>query len=191
VITRELLSQQAAHLFAQRGYKGTSIDDLAKAVGIQKGSIYSHIGSKEELLAQICFAGAEAFHGCLDTVPETEPARERIRLALEAHLWVVWGQLDIATVWLNEWRYLGSNSLSQFLNERHRYEMRVQELFTTAIAEGALRNNVDVGRATLMFLSVGNWAYTWLKPESDVKQCADTFAELMLEGMARPTSCSD
>jgi AcrR family transcriptional regulator len=182
------LSQQAARLFAQRGYNGTSIDDLAKAVGIQKGSIYSHIDSKEELLAQVCFAGAKAFHGCLDTVPETEPALERIRLALAAHLWVVWGQLDIATVWLNEWRYLGSNALGEFLKERHRYELRIQQLFEKARSEGALRDDLDVGYATLMFLSVGNWAYTWLKAESDVKSCADTFAGLLLEGMARRDS---
>ena len=50
--------------------------------------------------------GAEAFHAALDGVPADAPATERIRLALRAHLAVVAGQLDVATVFVREWRYL-------------------------------------------------------------------------------------
>ena len=67
--TKERLSTEAARLFAQRGYHGTSIGDLAAALGIQKASVYSHIKGKEELLAEIALAGAEAFHAALDRVP--------------------------------------------------------------------------------------------------------------------------
>jgi AcrR family transcriptional regulator len=47
---RTELARQAARLFAERGYHGTSIGDLAKALGVQKGSLYAHIESMQDLL---------------------------------------------------------------------------------------------------------------------------------------------
>src|SRR5207244_3871422 len=103
---REELTRTAARLFADRGYHGTSLADLAEALGIQKTSLYHHIESKEDLLWEVARAGAEAFHAALDPVPDGAPAIEKIRLALRAHLQVVGEQLDAATVFTREWRAL-------------------------------------------------------------------------------------
>ena len=72
--------------------------DLAEALGVQKGSLYSHIESKADLLWEVAREGAEAFHPALDEVPDEGPVVERIRAALRGHLRVVAEQLDIATV---------------------------------------------------------------------------------------------
>src|SRR5438067_11995259 len=98
------LTRQAARLFAQKGYHGTSIGDLAEAMGVQKGSLYAHIDSKQDLLYETMREGATAFHGALDAIPETLAATEKIRLALRAHLRIVAEQLDLATVFVQEWR---------------------------------------------------------------------------------------
>src|SRR5207249_7417395 len=103
---REELTREAARLFAERGFHGTSMDALAQALGVQKGSLYSLIGSKQELLFETMKEGARAFHAALDAVPEDHPAVERIRMALRAHLGVVASQLEVATVFTREWRYL-------------------------------------------------------------------------------------
>src|SRR5947199_1762868 len=92
------LTRQAARLFAEKGYHGTSVGDLAEALGVQKGSLYAHIEAKSDLLWEVAREGAEAFHRTLDTVPDEGPIVERIRAALRAHLRVVADQLDIATV---------------------------------------------------------------------------------------------
>ena len=86
---RSELTRQAARLFAEKGYHGTSVGDLAEALGVQKGSLYAHIESKLDLLWEVAREGAEAFHTALDTVPEDGPVVERIRKALRAHLGVV------------------------------------------------------------------------------------------------------
>src|SRR6266480_2957844 len=96
------LTRQAARLFAQKGYHGTSIGDLAEALGVQKGSLYAHIESKADLLWEVARDGAAAFHAA----PEEGPVIERIRATLRAHLRVVAEQLDVATVFVREWRYL-------------------------------------------------------------------------------------
>jgi AcrR family transcriptional regulator len=180
---REELTRAAARLFADRGYHGTSLADLAEALGIQKASLYHHIEAKEELLWEIARTGAEAFHAALDGVPESRPATERIRLALRAHLRVVAEQLDTATVFTREWRALGDEHRERFAAERRRYEERIRGLFREGVERGELRPDVDAATAALVFLSTANWAYTWLRPGADTDALADRCFGVLLEGM--------
>src|SRR5436190_24098298 len=126
---RSELTRQAARLFAEKGYHGTSIGDLAQAMGVQKGSLYAHIESKQDLLYETMRDGAAAFHGALDAIPEQLPATEKIRLALRGHLRIVSEQLDVATVFVREWRYLAGERREEVLAERRRYEERIRDLF--------------------------------------------------------------
>lgn len=169
-------------MFAERGYHGTSIGNLADALGIRKASVYSHIKGKEDLLAEIALAGADAFHAALDEVPDDAEPADRLRLALRAHLGVVDRQLDVATVWLQEWRYLTNSPRETFLKERRRYERRIRKLFEDAVTAGALRSDLDIKRAVLVFFSVGNWAYTWMTHSTNVNREADAFWSMLVEG---------
>jgi len=175
-------------MFAERGYHGTSISDLAVAVGLHKSSLYAHINHKADLLADIALTGAAAFHAALDALPAGATAGERLELALRAHLAVVESQLDVATVWLQEWRYLTGEARDLFLRERHCYEERIRDLFEAAVRSGELRRDLDVDDATLVFLSVANWAYTWLMPETDVGGLTSRLMSLLLGGMGQVTS---
>jgi TetR/AcrR family transcriptional regulator, cholesterol catabolism regulator len=180
---REELTRVAARLFAERGYEATSLADLAGALGIQKASLYHHIGSKEDLLWEVARAGGEAFHAALDAVPEELPAPERIRLALRGHLRVVAEQLDAATVFTREWRALAGERRERFLAERRRYEERIRDLFRDGVEGGELRTDLDPAAAALLFLSAANWAYTWLRPGGDTDALADRFHGVLLDGM--------
>ena len=187
---RDDLTRAAARLFAERGFHGTSMGDLADELGVQKGSLYSHTGSKQELLFQTMRAGAEAFHAALDEVPEDGPAVERIRLALRGHLRVVSEQLDVATVFTREWRYLDEAYRDEIVAARRRYEERFRALFREGVESGELRPDLDVATAALLLLSAANWAYTWLTPERDTDELADRFTALLVDGMrgyATPT----
>jgi AcrR family transcriptional regulator len=177
------LTRQAARLFAEKGYHGTSIGDLAEAMGVQKGSLYAHIDSKADLLWEVARDGATAFHAALDTVPDELLAPEKIRLALRAHLRVIAEQLEIATVFIREWRYLEGERRNEFLAERRRYEDRFRALFREGRELGGLRTDLDDGTATLLALSAANWAYTWLRPGTDTDDLADRFFAFMLDGM--------
>jgi AcrR family transcriptional regulator len=182
--TRSRLSEEAARLFAERGYHGTSVADLAAALGIRKSSVYSHIAGKEDLLAEIALAGADAFHAALDGIPGDVGPTERLSLALRAHLSVVDRQLDVATVWLQEWRFLSGAARERFLAERRRYEQRIRGLLQDAVRAGELRADLDLEHATLAYLSLGNWAYAWMTHSTDVDAVAAAFWELLRGGMA-------
>jgi TetR/AcrR family transcriptional regulator, cholesterol catabolism regulator len=177
------LTRQAARLFAEKGYHGTSIGDLAEAMGVQKGSLYAHIESKADLLWEVARDGAAAFHGALDRVPDELKATEKIRLALRVHLRVVAEQLDVATVFIREWRYLEGERREAFLAERRRYEERFRALFREGRELGELRTDLDDATATLLALSAANWAYTWLRPGGDTDELSDRFFTVLLDGM--------
>ena len=180
---RSELTRQAARLFAEKGYHGTSIGDLAEAMGVQKGSLYAHIESKADLLWEVASEGAAAFHEALDAIPEELPATEKIRLALRAHLRVVAEQLDVATVFVREWRYLSGERRDAFVAERRRYEERFRAFFREGRELGELRTDLDDATATLLALSAANWAYTWLRPGDGTDDLADRFFAVLLDGM--------
>jgi AcrR family transcriptional regulator len=180
---RNELTRQAARLFAEQGYHGTSMEDLAVAMGVQKASLYAHVKSKEDLLHELARDGAAAFHAALDGIDERLPAVEKLRLALRAHLHVVAEQLDVATVFVREWRYLEGERREEFLAERRRYEDRIRALFREGVEQSELRTDLDVNVAALLFLSAANWAYTWLQRGRDTDALADRFFELLVDGM--------
>ena len=157
--------------------------ELARAMGVQKGSLYSLTASKQELLYEAMREGASAFHAGLDALPEREPAAERIRLALRAHLRVVSEQLDVATVFVREWRYLEGERREEIVAERRRYEERLRALFREGRERGELRTDLDDAAAALLLLSAANWAYTWLAPGRDTDAIADGFAALLVDGI--------
>jgi AcrR family transcriptional regulator len=180
---RAELTRQAARLFAEKGYHGTSMGDLAAAMGVQKGSLYAHTGSKQELLYETMREGADAFHAALDAIPEELPPADKIRLALRAHLHVVADQLDVATVFVREWRYLEGERRDEIVAERRRYEERFRVLFREGRELGELRSDLDDATAALLALSAANWAYTWLRSDTDTDELADRFHALLVDGM--------
>ena len=180
---RNELTRQAARLFAEKGYHGTSVGDLAEAMGVQKGSLYAHIDSKADLLWDVARDGAAAFHSGLDGIDDTLPATDKIRLALRAHLRVVVEQLDVATVFIREWRYLEGERRDEIVTERRRYEERIRALFREGRDLGELRSDLDDSTAALLALSAANWAYTWLQPGRNTDDLADRFYDQLLDGM--------
>ena len=180
---RSELTREAARLFAERGYHGTSIGDIAQALGVQKASLYAHISSKQDLLYEAMRSGADAFHGALDAIPETLPATDRIRLAMRAHLRVVAEQLDVATVFVREWRYLEGERHDEIVAERRRYEERFRAFFRDGRELGELRTDLDDGAAASLVLSALNWAYTWLTPGRNTDELADRFFAILVDGV--------
>ncbi len=127
--------------------------------------------------------GADAFHAGLDAIPDELSVTEKIRLAIRAHLRTVAAQLDVATVFTREWRYLEGTRRDEIIAERRRYEDRFRALFREGRELGDVRTDLDDAAAALFVLSAMNWAYTWLEPDRDTDELADRFFALLLDGM--------
>ncbi len=102
---------------------------------------------------------------------------------MRGHLRVVSEQLDVATVFIREWRYLEDEYRAEILEERRRYEERWRALFREGVETGGFRTDLDAGAATLLVLSAANWAYTWLTPGRDTDELADRFLAIVVDGI--------
>ena len=176
----------AARLFSERGYHGTSMQHLAEALGLLRGSLYAHIGSKEELLFEVVDEGAERFlERARATVASDADAPSKLTALLVGHIETAIEHLEAATVFLNEWRYLSPDRRDLIQRKRDDYESLIRAVLQEGIDTGRLRNDLDVALAARLVLSAGNWTYTWYRPGGPLTptQVGRSFAETLLDGL--------
>ena len=183
---RDEVVRTAARLFSERGYHGTSMQDLGEALGVLRGSLYAHIGSKEELLFEVVDQGAERFlERAAEAVSSDAGAAARLRALLVGHIETAIEHIDAATVFLNEWRYLSQERRATVQAKRDRYESIVRATIEQGVASGEFRADLDIPLAARLVLSAGNWTYSWFRPEGPLsaREVGESFADLLVEGM--------
>ncbi len=183
---RAELARAAARLFSQRGYHGTSMQHLGDALGIQRGSLYAHIGSKEDLLFDVVDEGAERFlERAEKTLATPALASVKLRRLLVGHIETAIEHLDAATVFLNEWRYLSDEPRTLIQKKRDRYESILKEIIREGIAVGEFRADADISFAARLVLSAGNWTFAWYRPGGELgpTEIGERFARLVLKGL--------
>ena len=188
---RAEVTKAAAKLFSQRGYHGTSMQHLGDALGIQRGSIYAHIGSKEELLFDVVNEGADHFLRRAEQVLASPSlASVKLRRLLVGHIETAIEHLDAATVFLNEWRYLSDGPRQEIQAKRDRYEQMVRGVIEAGVTEGEFRDDADVRFAATLVLSAGNWTYAWYRPGGELgpTEIGERFATLVLKGLQVETN---
>ncbi|HEY3061257.1 MAG TPA: TetR/AcrR family transcriptional regulator [Chloroflexota bacterium] len=187
VMPREQQVRAAAlRLFREKGYHATSMRDIAEAVGINKGSLYSYIRSKEDLLIPfferamgLLLVEIEAISSDASLVPT-----ERLKRAIKAHILNVAENLDILTVYLSEWRQLTADSLSTVRGQRERYAA----LFLAIIEDGQNRGEfraMDARIAALGMIGMCNYLFRWYRQDGRLapEQIADVLTDLLLRGV--------
>ena len=178
----------AARLFSERGYHGTSMQHLGEALGLLRGSLYAHIGSKEELLFEVVDEGARQFLQRGRAALEMDAsASQKLEALLVGHIETASEHLDAATVFLNEWRYLGADQRALVQDKRDAYEQIVRDLVTAGIAAGEFRRDLDVPLAARLVLSAANWTYSWYRPGGELSplEIGRTYAQMLVEGFTR------
>ena len=183
---REEMVRAAARLFSERGYHGTSMQHLADALGLQRGSLYAHIGSKQELLFDVVEEGADRFLERGEKAVNMDAfAAVRLRRLLVGHVETAIEHLDAATVFLNEWRYLSPDLAAVVQEKRDRYEGMVRKIIEDGIAAKEFRPDVNVRFAARLVLSAGNWTYAWFRPGGELgpTEIGERFAELLIRGL--------
>jgi AcrR family transcriptional regulator len=176
----------ATALFAEKGFNGTSIGDLANKLGLTTASLYYHVSGKQELLLRVLEDGMSSFLSRLEELAQedVEP-REKIRLAVENHLHFVLTHKQEVAVFLRERRFLQSPLRESYDARVNRYD----HLFTEVIREGMATGTVPPGDPTLLRLAILgmiNWIVEWYEPGGrltieDIKaQMTDLIMERML-----------
>lgn len=175
----------AAELFRDRGYAGTSMRDLARAVDLQVSSLYNHIKGKQELLQEICFANARRYQEGLRTIElHSSSATERVRALLDLHIDMATQDFTSITSFNDEWRHLEEPALSHFKQLRRTYEERFLQIIRQGMESGEFRVN-DPQLTLFTILSAVRWVYDWYRPEraGRIEEIKITLGRIILEGL--------
>jgi len=179
------LLETATLLFKEKGYHNTSMQDLADALGMQKGSLYYYIDSKEELLRELLEQATSILGAQIDEIYAAELSpTEKLRRALENHGRVIMDHLNLVTVYLQEYRSLSPERLTEALATRKHYEQRLMQILEDGIASGEFRP-VDVKMTVFGFLGMLNWTHQWFNPDGTLSstQIAAMLADLALQAI--------
>lgn len=174
----------AVKLFEQKGYRSTSVQDIADAVGLQKGSLYHYITSKEELLLQIAHEAIELFNAELESIIAQDlPVRKKFEKMIHSHIVVSIHNLETTTVLWREAFSLGDGpkAVVQKLTDKY------LTLVTSVIEAGNAQDEFHIEEprvAALALLGSCNWVYRWYRPDGTLgaDEVATIFSNLFLNG---------
>jgi len=184
---RTEIRRTAKKLFKERGYAATSMRDLAKEVGIEAASLYNHLGSKEELLHEMCFDIADQFFLAFQsaTADEKSPSK-KLKTAIKAHVGVIANNLDASTVFFHEWMFLREPDLGKFKKMRYQYEQGFRDLVQRGIEEKDFKD-VNVKLAVFTIISALNATYDLYRSSEKLSQeeIAESISNLLLKGLKK------
>lgn len=180
----ESLLAVAVEVFGERGYDGTSMDDLARAAGITKSSFYHHVKGKEELLRRSLDRALGGLFAALEAAEAGEGAAvSRLEELLRGSVAVLVAELPHVTLLL---RVRGNTETERSaLARRREFDHRVTTLVAAAEAEGDLRISADPALAARLVFGLINSLTEWYRPGGELGETAlaDAVVELALSGL--------
>ena len=185
---RDELLEIAAELFAEKGFKNTTVRDIADAAGILSGSLYHHFDSKESMVDEILSTFQEELFGKYDQVlASDDDARTKIERAVRLSFEAIDRHRHEVAIFQNEADYLGSFERFGYLAERHAQSREVwMTLLTQGIEAGALRQDLDI-ELVYRFIRDTVWvAVRWYHPGGPLTHevIADQHLTILLDGIS-------
>lgn len=179
----------AVRVFRERGYEGSSLEQIARAAGITKASIYYHVRSKEELLARGVGRALDSLFAVLDEpAARRGPAVERLRHLIRRTIEITVERLPEVALLI---RVRGNTRVERRVLERRReFDRIVSETMIGAQREGGLRADIDPRLATRLIFGMLNSITEWYRPEGELGAAAlaEAVNRIAFEGLveARP-----
>jgi TetR/AcrR family transcriptional regulator, cholesterol catabolism regulator len=184
---RDALIGIAADLFAERGYRSTTVREIAEAAGVLSGSLYHHFDSKESIIDELLSSYLDEL---LATYREIVAEGGSSILVLSRLVHAAFGSFDrhraAITVFQNERQYLLNYPRFGYIAKSEQAVSRLwMKVIRDGIASGELRRDVDAKLAH-RFIRDAIWvSVRWYRPGGRLTsdQLADQYLSLMLDGM--------
>jgi AcrR family transcriptional regulator len=178
-----------AAVFAELGYHGASTRELANRLGMQQGSLYYYLPSKEAALEEVCLRGAGDFvERALEIVNRPTHPTEKLTALIRRHLEPTETRPAYVRCFLRERRFLPKASRRRIGRVARRYERILQSVIEAGVVAGEMRSDVNPRLATLAILGMCNASVDWIgkEPDAAIDSIAATFGQIATAGLARP-----
>lgn len=179
--TGERVQDAALRLFAERGYHGTGIRQLADAAGLSSASLYHYMGTKEELLVAIMRSSLTGLLDAADQIAGITDPEERLVALVQLHVRTHASSPEQTRVVDDEVNALSAEPRAEVVALRDRYERLWQSALEEGVAQGTFRiGSIAVARRALLEMCSG--VARWWTPDGELD-----LAELQHEyaGLAR------
>jgi AcrR family transcriptional regulator len=183
----------AIQVFSRKGYSAASLQDIADEVGLLKGSLYHYISSKESLLFRVLqdtHQHAEVMMKEVDSL--NLPAPERLYVYVEKLATWYLANLDRASLYRSEWRYLQGENAAITKTQRRAYDDYMRAILLDAQESGFIRKDMDIRVATSFIISAIGSIPTWYRTTKPVDpgHIASELATLTCSGVFGVTPSS-
>ena len=185
---KEVIIDQAARLFHEKGFSATSMRDLAENVGVEAASLYNHIQSKSEILQEICFKVANEFMSMLDQVDSNEAtALKKVEALLRFHVQQMVNHYENVYVSDREWKHLTDPYLSNYQNQRRIYRKRFAAIIEEGINLKEIKK-IDAPTAVLILLHAVSGIESWHRSKRKVgaDQLEENMVMILVDGLKAP-----
>jgi AcrR family transcriptional regulator len=180
----EELLEVVAREFLERGYDATSMEDLSRATGRTKSSIYHHVSGKEQLLRLAVARAVDALFAVLEQDAARQGrAVDRLEHVVRGSARALAAELPYVTLLL---RVRGNTETERWALERRReFDRRLAALVRDAIDEGDLREDLDPRLVTRLLFGMVNSLVDWFRPGGAPgrQQVEDTLVSLAFDGL--------
>lgn len=185
---RQWILKQTAALFAQKGYAGTSMSELAQACNLSKAALYHYTADKYTLLVNICEDHVQRLEQLIDLVAQQHLSAEMYLCTLIQRFVEAYADAQHAhCVLIAEVKFLNEVDRERILDS----ERRIVAAF--AVAVNQLYPELGFKKIskplTMLLFGMINWMFTWLKPEGKLtyQTMAPMVADFFLGGLSRIT----
>lgn len=176
----ESLLTVAVEVFNERGYDGTSMEDLSQRLGITKSAIYHHVASKDALLQMAMDRALDGLFAVVERTRRLEaPAIAKLEHLVRGSVGVLQEQLPYVTLLL---RARGNTEVERAaLNRRRQFDRYVAGLVRQGEADGDIRPDVDPAVTARLLFGMVNSLIEWYRPaHSDL---ADAVCAVAFDGL--------
>jgi AcrR family transcriptional regulator len=183
--TAEAIRRAGLQLLFEHGYEGMSLRDLARAVGLQPGSLYNHIATKQALLFDLVREHMQALIRALDdALIEVQGPCPRLEAFVTFHLRYHLTRKIEVFVSNAELRSLEPENRAAIMQLRRAYEQRLADILADGAVAGVL-NVPDVPVTTYAILSLLTGAASWYRPDGrlGVDEIVAIHRRLILDGV--------
>jgi len=185
-VRRQRIIDTAADLFQKRGYSSTTLDDVAKELGVSKAALYHYVSSKDELLSIIyAHTVKNIFMGTTEILGMDLPPEEKLRLFVRNHIKnIIIKSLPMFFVFFSEENHLSEKDYQKIRKEKRKYNRILEEIIKEGMSKGIF-NKGDVKLHSYAILGMCNWIYKWYKADQKMytsDQIADHFIDLLEAG---------
>lgn len=183
-MTKERILRTAAELFARNGYHATGLSELGQAVGLGRGALYYHIGSKENLLYELSVRHIREMVDYGETLLASPlGAEERFRRLSRRLMRVIAENLPELTVFFREINSFSGERYDRMVELRARFERVWLQILSEGEGEGIFRHGDAL--TVKAVLGMHNYSYLWIDPAGSLspEQIADRFCDVLLHGL--------